>query len=82
MRPSGLPRARRTDSLGFSNGLDRRPVAVVVTTDGRRVFLPLGSNEVPPLSLIRSILAGLEGLVGLLITGTRRDTGGDRAHRD
>lgn len=68
--------------MGLSNGLDRRPVAVMLTVDGRRVHVPLENDEVPPLSLIRSILAGIEGLIGLLITGTRRDTGGDRAHRD
>lgn len=65
-----------------SNGMDRRPVAVVVTTDGRRAFLPVGSDEVPPLSLLRFILAGFEGLIGLLIAGTRRVTEGTRTHRD
>jgi hypothetical protein len=63
--------------LGISNGFDRRTVAVVVTSDGRRVHVPVESNEVPALSLLRSILVGLEELV-LLITnrrdgGTRRD---------
>ena len=52
-------------------------MAVAVTTDGRRVQVPLG-DEVTPLSLIRSILDGIEGLVELLITGSRRDTGGTR----
>jgi hypothetical protein len=61
-----------------SNGLDRRPVAVVVTADGRRVLLPIETDEVPPLSLIRFILAGLEGLLGILIPGTRQETGGPR----
>jgi hypothetical protein len=59
--------------VGVSNGLDRRPVAVVVTTDGRRVQIPIGPDEVTPLSLIRSLLAGLESLVVLLITGSRRE---------
>ena len=58
------------------NAPDRRPVAVVVTSDGRRVNVPVESAEVPLLSLIRSILVGIEGLV-LLITGGR-DHGGTR----
>jgi hypothetical protein len=60
----------------ISNEPDRRPVAVVVTTDGRRVNVPIEGAEVPLLSLIRSILVGLESLV-LLITGGR-DHGGTR----
>lgn len=56
---------------------DRRPVAVVVTTDGRRVYVPIGPDEVTPLSLIRSLLVGIESLV-LLITGSRRVNGGTR----
>jgi hypothetical protein len=55
--------------------LDRRTVAVVVTTDGRRVQVPLGS-EVPLLSLLRSIVVGFESLLGLLIAGSRRENGG------
>ena len=55
---------------------DRRPVAVVVTSDGRRVNVPVERAEVPLLSLIRSILVGIESLV-LLITGGR-DHGGTR----
>jgi hypothetical protein len=51
---------------------DRRTVAVVVTTDGRRVHVPVEAAEVPVLSLLRSILLGLEELV-LLITGRRGD---------
>jgi hypothetical protein len=51
---------------------DRRPVAVVVTSDGRRVHVPVDAAEVPVLSLLRSILLGLEELV-LLITGRRGD---------
>jgi hypothetical protein len=61
--------------MRISNEPDRRPVAVVVTTDGRRVNVPV-ETEVPLLSLIRSILVGIESLV-LLITG-RRDHGGTR----
>jgi len=62
--------------LGISNGLDRRSVAVAVTSDGRRVHVPVETNEVPVLSLLRSILVGLEELV-LLITN-RREHGGTR----
>jgi hypothetical protein len=58
---------------------DRRSVAVVVTSDGRRVQMPVEAAEVPVLSLLRSILAGLEELV-LLITG-RRDDGTRRSDR-
>jgi hypothetical protein len=63
--------------VGISNLPDRRKVAVVVTTDGRRAHLPIETAEVPVLSLIRSILFGIESLVGL-IAGDRRDHGGTR----
>jgi hypothetical protein len=66
--------------LGISNGFDRRTVAVAVTSDGRRVQVPVESNEVPALSLLRSILVGLEELV-LLITN-RRDGGTRRNDRN
>lgn len=61
--------------MRFSNEPDRRPVAVAVTSDGRRVQLPV-ENEVPVLSLIRSILIVIEEFV-LLITN-RRERGGTR----
>ena len=57
---------------------DRRAVAVVVTTDGRRVQLPVAGLEVFPLSLLRSILLGIESLIGLIVTGSRRENGGTR----
>jgi hypothetical protein len=63
--------------VGVSNQPDRRKIAVVVTTDGRRAHLPIETSEVPVLSLIRSILIGIESLVGL-IAGDRRDHGGTR----
>lgn len=66
--------------MGVSNGLDRRPLAVVVTTDGRRVQIPVGPDEVTPLSLIRSLLVGLEGVIAL-IAGSRRENGGKRGGR-
>lgn len=60
-----------------SEPIDRRAAAVAVTTDGRRVQLPVDGLEVPPLSLIRFILVGVESLIGL-ITGSRRENGGTR----
>jgi hypothetical protein len=65
--------------VDFFSGKDR--VAVVVTSDGRRVSVPvrdLSSQGVSLLDLLRSLLAGLEGLLGLLITGSRRENGGTR----
>jgi hypothetical protein len=66
-------------SLGELDRQDRRAVAVVMTTDGRRVHMPIGSTgpaDVSLLALIRSLL-GLDGLLGL-ITGSRRENGGTR----
>jgi hypothetical protein len=67
--------------LGLFDGRNRRHVAVVITTDGRRVPMPLnttGLSDGSLLSLVRSLLLGLESLVGLLITGSRRENGGTR----
>jgi hypothetical protein len=67
--------------LDFFQGRSRSRVAVVVTADGRRVTVPLRDPEpqdVTPLALLRSLLAGLESLLGLLITGSRRENGGTR----
>jgi hypothetical protein len=67
--------------LGLFDGRNRRHVAVVVTTDGRRVQMPMndtGLSDGSLLSLLRSLLVGLDGLVGLLITGSRRENGGTR----
>jgi hypothetical protein len=65
--------------VATSFGSDRRSVAVAVTSDGRRVHLPVEAAEVPVLSLLRSILVGIESLLGL-ITG-RRDDGTRRSDR-
>ena len=68
-------------SLARFDGLNRRHVAIVVTSDGRRVSMPVhdsGLNDLSPLGLLRSLLAGLEDLLGLLITGSRREDGGTR----
>ena len=66
--------------MGLFNGRDRRHVAVVITADGRRVPVPLESGlvSVSLLGIIHSLLLGLEGLLGLLITGPRRENGGKR----
>jgi hypothetical protein len=67
--------------LGLFDNRDRRSVAVVVTRDGRHVQVPLngsGLNDGSLLGLLRSLLAGLDGLLGLLITGSRRENGGTR----
>jgi hypothetical protein len=72
---------RRLDTqVGLFNGRDRSSVAVVITTDGRRVHLPVNDSsalDVALLSLLRSLLLGVEDLVGL-ITGSRRENGGSR----
>lgn len=67
--------------LGLFDGRNRRHVAVVVTTDGRRVQLPINDNGLSDgtlLGLLRSLVVGLESLLGLLITGSRRENGGTR----
>jgi hypothetical protein len=65
--------------LGRFDRQDQRTVAVVVTTDGRRVHMPVDPNplaDVSLLALLRSLI-GLDGLLGL-ITGSRRENGGMR----
>jgi hypothetical protein len=64
--------------VGLSDHLDRRPLAVVATTDGRRVHVPMGPNEATPLSLIRSIVVVVESLIGLIVGEARREIGGTR----
>jgi hypothetical protein len=76
--PAGVQELGRLD---FFQGHSRNRVAVVVTSDGRRVTVPLRdleSQDVSLLGLIRSLLAGLDSLLGLLITGSRRENGGTR----
>jgi hypothetical protein len=65
--------------LGEFDRQEGRMVAVVMTTDGRRVHMPVEPNplsDVSILALLRSLL-GLDGLLGL-ITGSRRENGGTR----
>jgi hypothetical protein len=71
----------RESELALFNGRNRRHVAVAITTDGRRVQVPLndqGLQDGSLLGLLRSLLVGLDGLRGLLITGSRRENGGTR----
>jgi hypothetical protein len=65
--------------LGLFDGQDRRPVAVVVTSDGRRVQTPIAGPglDVSLVGILRSLLLGLDSLLGL-ITGSRRENGGPR----
>jgi hypothetical protein len=66
--------------LGQFEGRNRQRIAVAVTSDGRRVQVPLddhGLADVSILGLLRSLLLGLDGLLGL-ITGSRRENGGTR----
>ena len=67
--------------MGLFNSRDRRHVAVVITTDGRRVQVPLDelglTNDVSLLGLLRSLALGLAGLLGL-ITGSGEENGGSR----
>jgi hypothetical protein len=59
--------------LGWFGSEDRHKVAVVVTSDGRRVHVPIDPVDVSLLDLLLA-LPGLGGLLGL-ITGSRRDRG-------
>ena len=75
---AGTQESGRVD---FFQGRSRRTVAVVVTADGRRVNVPLrdlNPSDVSLLDLLRSLQLGLESLLGLLITGSRRENGGTR----
>ena len=70
--------------MGLFNGRDQRKVAVVVTRDGRRVQMPLDdlglANDVSLLGLLRSLVLGLAGLLGL-ITGSGEENRGTRRGR-
>jgi hypothetical protein len=69
-------------ALGQFESRDRRRVAIAVTSDGRRVQLPVTDNMVVAtlFEILRSLLLGLDGLLGL-ITGSRRENGGTRRDR-
>jgi hypothetical protein len=68
--------------LGLFGNQDRRPVAIVVTSDGRRVQVPVDIDpaQLALVDLLRSLRLGLEDLLGL-ITGSRRDRGTRRGER-
>jgi hypothetical protein len=67
--------------LGFFDRQDRRPVVVLVTSDGRRVNVPLDELEAASGRVsLRSLLLSLLGLLGL-ITGSRQEPGGRRTER-
>jgi hypothetical protein len=67
--------------LGWFESGDRRKVAVVVTSDGRRVHVPI--DPAPDFVSLLDLLLSLPGLGGLLelITGSRRDRGTRRDER-
>jgi hypothetical protein len=73
----------RENALGLFNGRDHRRVAVAITTDGRRVQVPLEdlglANDVSLLGLLRSLALGLANLLG--ITGSGEENGGTRRVR-
>jgi hypothetical protein len=67
--------------LDFFQGRNRSRVTVIVTADGRRVNVP--ERDLLPqgaflLQILGSLLVGLEDLLGLLITGSRRENRGTR----
>ena len=79
--PGSTGIVRETNSLGLFHGRNRRHVAIAIRADGRRVQIPLndtGLSDGSLLGLLRSLVVGLESLLGLLITGSRRENGGSR----
>ncbi len=67
-------------NVGLLDRQHRRRVAIVVTSDGRRINVPVnetGIVDVVLLPLLRSLLLGLDGLLEL-ITGSRQENGGTR----
>ena len=63
--------------MGLFNSRNRRHVAILVRTDGRRVQVPmenLGMVDVSLFGLLRFVEIGIERVL-VLITGSRRETG-------
>ena len=63
--------------MGLFNNRNRRRVAVLVRTDGRRVQVPtedLGMVDLSFFGFVRFIELGIERVL-VLITGSRRETG-------
>src|ERR1041385_3499948 len=71
------PPRRLRAPIGLSTPPAPPPGVVAVTSDGRRVQVPVDDAGASVLSLLRSILVGIEEVV-LLITGGRREHGGTR----
>jgi hypothetical protein len=67
--------------MGLFDRHGRRPIAVLVTSDGRRVNVPLDDLETDSGRVsLRSLLLSLLGLLGL-ISGSRQEPGGRRTER-
>jgi len=65
------------NQVGLFNTRNRRNVAVMIRTDGRRVQVPqdnLGLVDVSLFGLLRSLELGVERVL-VLITGSRRGDG-------
>jgi hypothetical protein len=65
------------NQVGLFDTRNRRHVAVMIRTDGRRVQVPsedLGLVDVSLLGILRSIELGIERVL-VLITGSRRGVG-------
>jgi hypothetical protein len=68
---------RMENQVGLFDTRNRRNVAVVIRTDGRRVQVPsdnLGLVDVSLFGILRSIELGIERVL-VLITGSRRGDG-------
>jgi hypothetical protein len=63
--------------VGLFFDRDATPVAVVVTTDGRRVHVPMRDRDLVDVSLLGLIRSLALSLLGIL-TGGRRGAGGPR----
>jgi hypothetical protein len=81
LRAGARRERKRSTVLAHGTDRDRRHVAVVITTDSRRVQMPIDSGLVDVSLLLRSLALGLESVLAL-ITGSRRENGGTRRDRD
>lgn len=63
--------------MGLFFDRNARPVAVVITTDGRRVHVPMRDSDLVDVSLLGLIRSLALSLLGIL-TGGRRGAGGPR----
>ena len=77
-----LSATRLETRLGWFDSGDRRKVAVVITSDGRRVHVPIDPVSLTDVSVL-DVLRSIPGLGELLelITGSRRDRGTRRNER-